>query len=463
LKTTGALAALPFLPNIARSGTTTDRPNIVFILADDQPNTALGCAGHPQIKTPTIDNLAGNGVRFINAFVNTPICHASRATIFTGLTTTTHRHSGGPTGKPLIREDVNSSFPTLLRQAGYRTGFFGKQHVRFNRGVDGMGIMFDENYNLFRNPYLKRMPDGSLRHTCEIIGDKSIEFLKENPKDKPFFLYMSFNIAHAEDGDKRPGHHFQWPLKENGLYDELEPNRPNLDDPKYYDSAPAFLRDSMNRDRYYWRWDTPEKYRVNMRALYRMLTGLDRIVNRVVTTLKEMNIDDNTIIIYSADNGMYKGNRGFAGKWSHFDQSLKVPLIVYDPRMPNNLRGRVIEEMAVNLDIPSTILDMAGVKIPAKYQGRTLTPLLNGKTPSDWRTEFFCEHYYKHKQLPRWYGVHSERFSYANYFDKHVELLYDLEKDPTQLVDVAGDPKYKATLEKLRQRSEEFKKQYKRR
>jgi arylsulfatase A-like enzyme len=436
-------------------------PNILFILVDDQRNHTLGCAGHPTVKTPNIDSLAASGVRFENAFVNTSICMASRATLFTGLTTTSHGYCGGPAPcTPVIKDDVETSFPALLRRAGYRTGFFGKQHVRFQGGNSAMGTMFDEHQTLGRNPYLKTMPDGTLRHVDEIMGDRSVAFLKAHQKEKPFFLYMSFNISHAEDRDHRPGHHFQWAKEEDGLYEDIDPRRPDLDDPKYYDAAPEFLRDSMNRDRYLWRWDTLEKYRVNMRALYRMLTGMDRIVGRVMKTLEARGMDKNTVIIYSADNGYYMGDRGMAGKWSHFEESLRVPLIVYDPRMPEGQRGRVLQQTAVNLDIPCTILDKAGVPIPEKYQGRSLAPLLDGKDPADWREDFYCEHHYNNKTLRKWYGVRDGRFTYANYYEEKVELLYDREKDPTQRNSVAGNPEYEDELKKLRARSDAYKQQY---
>lgn len=435
-------------------------PNIVFVLVDDQRYSSLGCYGHTQIETPIVDSLAANGVRFQNAFAQTPICMASRACLFTGLTTTTHGYAGGPSpSKPVVKEDVESSFPTLLRQAGYRTGFFGKQHVKFN-SVNGMSVMFDESAALSRNPYLKKQPDGSLRHTDEIMGDKSVAFLNAHPVDKPFFLYMSFNISHAEDNDRRPGYHFQWPLAENGLYEELEPQRPDLDDPIYFESAPSFLRNSMNRDRYFWRWDTEEKYRINMRAYYRMLAGMDRIVGRMLNTLEAMGVADNTVIIYSADNGYYMGDRGFAGKWSHFEQSLHVPMIIYDPRMASDLKGRVLEQTVTHLDIPATILDLAGLQIPEKYQGVTLTPLLNGEDPNSWRTDLYCEHHYNHNRIPKWFGVRDDRYTYANYYEKKIEVLYDRQDDPTQLANVAGDPNYGDVLAELRQRSVDYKAQY---
>ncbi len=435
------------------------RPNIVFVLVDDQRNTSLGCAGHPQIKTPVIDRLAAEGVRFDNAFVQTPICMASRANIFTGLTTTTNGYHGNPSN-PVSKADLETSFPTLLRQAGYLTSFYGKQHVNWEKGANGLKVMFDQCEVLDRKPYLKKMPDGSLRHVDEIMGDKSVAFVESQSSKQPFFLYMSFNISHAEDGDRRPGFHYQWPLAENGLFEDIEPVRPNLDDPKYYEATPDFLKKTINRQRFFWAWDEPDKYRVNMRAMYRMLAGMDRIVGRVTTALKEKGLDENTIVIYSADNGAFMGDRGFQGKWSQYDQSLHVPLIVCDPRMKLELRGRVLKETVTNLDIPATILDFAGVPVPKKYQGATLRPLLDGQTPKDWRTEFYCEHHSDPRKIATWFGVRDNRFTYANYYENKAELLFDRQRDPTEQTNLADDPEYQTILKKLRQRSLDYKAQY---
>ena len=435
------------------------KPNIVFVLVDDQRNTSLGCAGHPQIKTPVIDSLAARGVRFENAFTQTPICMASRAIIFTGLTTTTNGYHANPS-TPVTKADLDTSFPTLLRRTGYQTAFYGKQHVRWEKGVDGMSTMFDDHEVLHRNPYLKKMPDGSTRHVDEIIGDKSVAFVGAQSAAKPFFLYMSFNISHAEDNDRRPGHHYQWPAAEDGLFEDVDPVRPNLDDPKYYAATPEFLKTTINRTRFFWGYDTPEKYRVNLRAIYRMLAGMDRIVGRVMTALKEKGFDENTVVIYSADNGYYMGDRGFQGKWSHYDQSIHVPLIVYDPRQKTELRGRVIPETALNLDIPATILDVAAIPVPAKYQGASLTPLMAGDRPKNWRTDFYVEHHSNPASIATWFGVRDNRYTYANYYQNGAELLYDRERDPTELTNVAADPAYAATLGQLRQRSLDYKKQY---
>ena len=342
-----------------------DQPNILFILADDMRNDSMGCAGHPIIQTPFLDNLADQGVRFENGFVTTSICMASRACIFTGMTETGHGYTGGkggnPPKNPVLAEDVDTSFPTLLRAAGYRTGFYGKQHVSFQEGPGAMERMFDDHEVIFRRPYFKKQPDGSLRHTAELIGDRSAAFLETQDARQPFFLYMSFNIGHAEDGDKRPGiGHFPWPKAVDGMCEDIQPDDPRLSDPKYFDVLPEFMRESLNRKRWYWRWDTPEKYTINMRAYFRMLTGMDRVVGRVLDTLEKKSLADNTVVIFTADNGYYMGDRGFAGKWSHFEQSLRVPMIIYDPRQPGANRGRAADPMALNIDLAATMLELAG-------------------------------------------------------------------------------------------------------
>jgi len=447
------------------ASTGASKPNILFILADDQRNDSLGCAGHPILKTPNIDQLAAQGVRFENMFVTTSICMTSRASIFTGLTETSHGYTGGPLpATPVIAADVDTSFPVLLRQAGYRTGFFGKQHVKFQEGNEkALERMFDVYEKIFRHPYFKKQPDGTLRHTAELIGDRSVEFLKSQPADRPFCLYMSFNIAHAEDSDRRPGiGHYPWPKAVDGLYEDVIPPPPRLGDPKYFNVQPEFMKESLNRERWYWRWDTPEKYIVNMRAYLRMITGMDRVIGRVLQTLKNQGLADNTVVIYSADNGYYMGDRGFAGKWSHYEQSLRVPLVIYDPRLPKGKRGRVVTPMALNIDLPATILDLAGVPIPAKYQGRSLLPILKGKTPEDWRTDFFCEHHMNNPRIPKWYGVRGSRYTYARYYEQKpvFEFLFDLQTDPDQFHNLATDPEYHQVLENMRARCDEYIRKY---
>ncbi len=426
-------------------------PNILFFLTDDQRNDTLGCAGHPIVKTPNIDLLAGRGVRFENAFVSHSICWVSRTTILTGLTARSFGERARPdTATP---EAVKAFCPDLLRKAGYRTGFFGKWHARMPKGFSP-AEHFDEFERIWRTPYFKKQPDGSLRHTTEIIADRAVEFLKSQPKDKPFYLNVWFNASHAEDGDKRPGvGHFPWPKAVDGMYEDIDMPAPRLSDPAIYESQPKHLKASINRQRFFWRWDTPEKYATNLRAYFRMLTGIDRVIGRVLKRLSAEGLADNTIVVYSADNGYYMGDRGFAGKWSHYEQSLRVPLVIRDPRLSEKLRRRVVEPMALNLDLPATFLDWAGVDIPASYQGRSLRPIVEGRAVKGWRKDFFCEHVILAPTLT-WEGVRGERYVYARYFDQKPfsEFLHDLQVDPDQLKNLVKDPAHAATLAAMRKR-----------
>ena len=153
------------------------------------------------------------------------------------------------------------------------------------------------------------------------------------------------------------------------MYEDIQPDDPRLSDPKYFDVLPEFMRESMNRDRWYWRWDTPEKYTINMRAYFRMMTGMDRVIGKVVDKLEEKGLADNTVIIFTADNGYYMGDRGFAGKWSHFEQSLRVPMIIYDPRLPEKQRSRVVDPMALNIDLTATRVTMACLRHAGENAG----------------------------------------------------------------------------------------------
>jgi arylsulfatase A-like enzyme len=432
------------------------RPNLIFFLIDDQRNDTLGCAGHPLLKTPVVDDLARNGVRFQNAFVTTSICAASRASLFTGLYETTH---GYTFGTPPVRADHGGmSYPAVLRREGYRTGFIGK----FGVGMPGevRKEMFDYFRPMGRNPYLKKQKDGTTRHETEIDGDRAVEFLSDQPRDQPFCLSVSFNSVHAEDNDKDM--QFPYPKEVAGLYTNDTMPEPRLSDPAIFAAQPEFLRKSMNRQRYHWRWDTPEKYQKNMRNYFRMISGVDRVIGRVREALEKQGLAENTIIIYMGDNGYYMGDRGFAGKWSHYEESLRVPLIVYDPRRPATDRGKVPSAMALNVDVPATILAMAGIEVPTHYQGRSLLPLLSGRPPADWRTDFFCEHRMNHAAIPKWEGVRDQRYVYARYYEQRpvYEFLHDLQADPDQLKNFAGDTGYADTLARLRTRCDLLRDRY---
>ena len=186
------------------------------------------------------------------------------------------------------------------------------------------------------NPYFRTMPDRTTRHETDLVCDRGIEFIRSQPKDRPFCLNLWFNAAHAEDKDHRPGiGHHPWPPSVDGMYEDLPMPAPRLGDRRHRrDAILRFLKDSINRERFFWGYDTPEKCTTNVRAYYRMISGIDHAVARVLAALQEAGLADNTIIVYTADNGYYLGDRGFQGKWSHFEESLRVPMVIYDPRLP---------------------------------------------------------------------------------------------------------------------------------
>lgn len=451
------IAFLGLLASLLMGATGTqsaDAPNIVFFFADDQTSSSLGCYGNPIIQTPTLDAMAARGIRFANAHVSQAICWVSRTTILTGRV---GRSYGTPENPEQTRADVAETlYPDLLRGAGYRTGFYGKWHAKMPKGFKPEDH-FDAFEEIRRNPYYHEMPDGTLRHETELIVDRGIEFLKAQPKDQPFALNLWFNACHGEDNDRRPGIGFYpWPRTVDGMYEDVEMYRPKLDDPKIFDALPEFYRNSLSRERFFWALNTPDKYQTNARAYARMVTGIDQNIARFLQALEEAGLAENTILVYSADNGYHFGNRGLSGKWSHFEESLRVPLLVVDPRLPEAQRGSVSEKSVMNLDLPSTFLDWAGVTIPASYEGRSLRPLVEGSTPADWRDASFHEHFAVRDRIPAWEGVRTDRFKYARYFDHDFEFLHDLQADPDELVNLATDPAHADTLAAMRKQTEEL-------
>jgi len=431
------------------------RPNVVFVLADDMRWDMMGCAGNPIIKTPHLDALAKDGLRFENAFVTTAICAASRASILTGLYERTHRYTFGT--KPVTAGHVAISYPVLLRKAGYRTGFVGK----FGIGVPPGGAkeMFDSFTPLDRNPYWKKQPDGTEKHLTDIEGEKAIEFINAGKPDQPFCLSVSFNAPHAEDND--PKQYF-WQKEVDHLYRDAKFPVPKTMTDEFFESHPAFLKDTESRVRFKWRFDEPKKYQEMVAGYYRMISGVDLVVGRIRAALKAKGLDENTVIVFTADNGYFLGDRGFADKWYIYEYSIRVPLIVFDPRAAKADRGRVEAKMALNVDVSPTLLDMAGVAVPKEAQGHSLVPLLKGEAPRDWRTDFFYEHLFERKNIPKSEGVRTEQFTYVRWFEQKpvVEELYDHVADFEQTKNLIADPKFAEVRDALRKRTTDLRDQY---
>lgn len=428
----------------------TERPNFLFLITDDQRNDSLGCAGNPVLQTPVIDGLASSGVRFVNAFVTTPICAASRASFLTGAWERRHGYTFGT--PPLTAELIADSYPAVLRKAGYRSGFVGKYGVRAQR--DSTDVMFDF-FRSYGQPFQKKQADGSTRHLTDIAGDDALEFLRSCDGSQPFCLTVSFNAPHAEDQTKENPYPFSPPEAE--LYLDSELPQP-LVATEFWKSLPEFFSRSLHRERWFWRWDTPEKYDRFLRDYYRMISGIDRVTGLILAELEARGLAENTVVIFTSDNGYYMGSRGFAGKWSHYEESLRVPLVIHDPRNPEVEGGRLASELALNVDLAPTILELAGVELPASYQGSSLAPILTGDSRESWRDDFLFEHLFDNPKLPRMVGVRGERHVYARYID-HLpegEFLHDLQQDPQQLINLAFEPEHADLLARMRARCDEL-------
>ena len=416
------------------------KPNVVFLLTDDQRYDALGCAGNPIIRTPNMDWLAQNGIRFENAFVTTPICAASRASIFTGLY---ERRHGYTFTKPPIRQGYcDQSYPIHLRRAGYRTGFVGKFGIRVPEGVE------EEWFDYFHPtayPYFKDV-DGKKKHLTDINLDLAIDFLRETDPEQAFCLSLSTWAPHAHDSEEQQ---YFWPEACDDLYRDVVIPPPELGDPSFFESLPAFVKKSMNRERWFWRFDTPEKYQEMVKGYYRMISGVDMAIGRLLKELKLLNRHKDTIIILASDNGYFLGERGFAGKWTMHDLSVRVPLIIYDPRMSRARRGMVDSSLVLNVDIAPTILDLAGLPIPQEIQGRSLVPVIDG-SKVDWRQEILTEHLWDLPEIPQSEAVRSEQWKYIRY-PQHPEFeeLYDLRNDPIEKNNLVFDKRHSEIRAKL--------------
>jgi len=410
-----------------------ENPNIIFILTDDQRWDALGYAGNDIIQTPNMDALASSGLYFANAFVTTPICAASRASLFTGLYERTHNYTFG---RPNLRDEyMYASYPYLLRKAGYKTGFVGKFGVKVNEGIEDS--MFSKSVKT-SYPYLKEV-DGQKVHLADINGAHAIDFIRSN-KDSAFCLSLSFWSPHAEDHSKDQ---YFWADYVDGLYEGITIPTPETADPAFFESLPEFLKTSMNRKRWYWRYDSLEKRQRMVKGYYKMISTVDHVIGRIRKTLVEEGISDNTIIILMGDNGYFLGERGYAGKWTMHEHSIRVPLIIYDPRQKVSERGKTIEEKVLNIDVTPTILKLAGVEPPDRYQGKSLTAFY-GSAPDKWRSSVFLEHRLKgNPLLIRTDGIRDDNWKFIRY-DDHPDYieLYNHREDPNEIINLAYDAEY---------------------
>jgi N-acetylglucosamine-6-sulfatase len=444
--------------------------NVIFILTDDHRYDFMGFTGKvPWLQTPNMDKLANEGAWIKNATVTTALCSPSRASILSGQYAHTHKviDNFSPLPKNLV------FFPEYLQQAGYNTAFFGKWHMGdvgdqpqkgFNHweSFKGQGIYFNPLLNI--NGKHVQYKDST--YITDLLADHATEWIKQQNNSKPFFLYLSHKGVHDEfmPAPRHKGLYRDKPITypstinltaTNKTIGDLE-HSPTADmvkgDTNYNTTdIPAWVRTQRNS----WHGvDFMYNGRVNFDEFYRRycetLLSVDESIGKVIATLREKGLDQNTVIIYMGDNGFLMGEHGLIDKRNMYEESQKVPMLVYAPSQIKP--GQVLEQVIQNIDVAPTILQMAGLKTPAQMQGKSFLPLLKGKQVA-WRDKAFYEYYWEflYPQTPTTFGVRSGRYKFIFYpgiWD--VSEFFDLQTDPEEKKNLYRVPAYQPLIKQLR-------------
>ncbi|MGB9623799.1 MAG: sulfatase family protein [Phycisphaerae bacterium] len=458
-------AALPRLllaaEGDAKSPGSAARPNFVFVLVDDLRYDAMSCAGHPFVKTPNIDRIATNGVRFTNAFVTLSLCAPSRAAFLTGI----YNHVNGvPTNEGQELDPAKfATYPRLLRDAGYETAFIGKWHQGPTSdprpGFDywlsfrGQGVYIDPQLNENGREFKAQ------GYMTDLLTQAAVDFLKR-PRSRPFSLCLWHKAVHGP---------FTPAERHKDLYRDVQlPEPPSFRDT--FEGKPAWQRRMASpggkaKDEAgepVPRSIPPEPWQPRNAArldYYRALAAVDESVGRVLAALKETGQLDNTVVIFAGDNGFFMGEHRRGDKRLAYEESLRIPLLMCGPGVAKP--GSTREQMVLNIDMAPTILDMAGLKPAAGTQGRSFKAILAGEDPA-WRKSFLFE-YYQEAWLPRiptLVGVRTADWKYVTYPTiQDLDELYDLRNDPNEMKNLAADPAARHPLELMKAELDRLKKE----
>lgn len=434
------------------------RPNILFMMTDDQAQSALSAYGNTILSTPNMDRIGREGIRFDKAFVTNSLCAPSRASFLTGLYSHTHGvTTNGEEPGWLEQAGIATDLPTwpkLLRAAGYETAVVGKWHIKsMPAGFDhwailpGQGAYFDPDFIV---------NGGRVRfrgHTDDVIADQALAWLKHRAADKPFCLLCQFKAPHSpwEPAPRFADEFATVEIPIPPAFAQLPPGIPEAVRKTQMSVAgmdfrkrgvPAGVADD-------------ERARRNLQALvrnyYRVLRGVDENVGRVLDFLDAARLARDTVVIYTSDNGFFLGEFGLFDKRLMYEPSIRVPMLL---RWPAAVAGGRIddEHMVLNVDVAATLLDVAGADVPRALHGRSWRPLLNNeRTP--WRKAFLYEFYeYPAVHCVRKHrGVRTDRWKLVHFYEQPDEYaLYDLQQDPHELVNLAGRREYARQRERLR-------------
>lgn len=427
-----------------------NKMNVIFILSDDHRHDFMGFTGKiPWLKTPGMDKMAKEGAYFKNTFVTTALCSPSRASILTGQYS--HEHTIVDNVAP---EPPNLIyFPQYLQKAGYQTSFFGKWHMgsdddRPRKGFDhwesfkGQGVYYNPELNINN----KQVKYKDSTYITDLLTEHAIDWLKKREAEKPFFLYLSHKAVHA-------------PLTPAKRHKGMYANKKYVFPETYYQTLNDEYKalkwpEWVKQQRYSWHgvdflYHSHQNIEEIVQTYCETLMGVDESVQSVLNYLKENNLEQNTMVVYMGDNGFSWGEHGLIDKRHFYEESAKVPFLVYAPGLFKG--GQTITKMVQNIDIAPTILELAGLKKADNMVGNSFTQLLKGNEVG-WRDRIFYEYFWEYDfpMTPTIFGVRTDKYKYTRYYgiwDQNE--LYDLENDPNEMYNLIEKPEHQATVKEL--------------
>ncbi|MBI9016948.1 MAG: sulfatase-like hydrolase/transferase [Phycisphaerae bacterium] len=467
------------------------KPNILFIFSDDHAYQAISAYGSKLNKTPNIDRIANEGMRFDQCFVTNSICAPQRAVVLTGK----YNHLNGVIDNGANRRFDGSQqiFPKILGANGYNTAIIGKWHLSSRPE----GFDYDEvlpGQGAYYNPAFIRQGEKIIHegYVTDIIADISLDWLKnQRDQSKPFMLMMQNKAPHRE---------WQPALRHLTLYDDVEMPEPDTLFDDYEGRGTAAKKQDMSiektmnakdlklkngaqglnaEQKKVWdavyepknkkfeeanlqgkdlvRW----KYQRYIKDYLRCIKAVDENVGRVLDYLDEAGLADNTLVIYSSDQGFYLGEHGWFDKRFMYKESFRTPFVA---RWPGVIKpGSVNADIVSLLDCAETFVDVAGQKIPDDMQGASLLPVMQGKTPKNWRKSIYY-HYYEFPavhSVNRHFGVRTKRYKLIFFYELNEWELYDMDKDPKEMENQYLNPEYASIINELKQELKRLQKQYK--
>ncbi len=443
--------------------------NIIFILADDHRYDAMGFTGKfSGLQTPNLDKMAAGGAHVQNAFVCTALCSPSRASILTGQYPHTHTIVDNQAPLPAGL----TFFPQYLQKVGYQTAFLGKWHMGntndspqpgFNYWLSfkGQGVYYNPTFNINGQQVVHK----DSAYITDLLTDYALGWMKKQPKSKPFFIYLSHKAVHAmfEPAKRHAGAYKNMPIQypesmyltktdssKNWGHNAVGPETGKLK------SNVADMPNWVKKQRNSWHGvDYLYHGALDFNDFYRRycetLLGVDESVGKIMQWLKDNQLDENTLVVYMGDNGFSFGERGLIDKRHAYEESMRVPLLVYCPGLIKG--GTKITQLVQNIDIAPTLLAYAGVPTPKNMQGRSFLPILANQPVSNWRNRAFYEYYWEYDfpQTPTMFAVRTERYKYIfNYGIWDINELYDLQEDPAEVNNLIRSPQHQELAAQLR-------------